>query len=783
MNRMRKYGPALLVLVLFPIASIAQTTLRVGIVKDAAYGQIDFLANEVKSEITALSQGQGNVVFTEKDAGWQPEKINRDIEDFLSDPAIDIVVTLGYLSSDVAANLTDYPKPVIAANILDPQLQGLSLLSERGAEVSNFSYIPTRIRLASDMISFHEMFGYSHLVVLLPKPLYDNFEPLRIFLEANNPAPVITFLPVTTDIAQTTSEIPSAADAALVFPLLQNTPEQSAALLTELNDRHIPSLAVGGPKLLHLGATITFTPQITFQEMARHIALRVSKISGDTDVSDILIEQDEKQRTPIINMASLRKIDAFPANWASLENAILVNVEHIPGEELGLRQAIALALENSVQGKISDSDLLMAQKDVRIAQSNVLPQMEVAGSAVQLSQNLVEASMGQRGEFTVTGSASLKQVIYSETAFANIAIKKLMAQNEEAFNRQTTLDIVTDISKAYITLLFAKSNLQIKNENVATTLRNLEMAKAREQVGEGGISDVNRWISELSFSKMDLNDAQVAYKVAMYGLNELLNRPIAKEIPTPENIDTSIVSRRDLLSMFFADPKLTEKYADFLIDEMNDYSPELERLQIAGQIVDRKKSMYIRQLFVPEVALFGQADQAFIREGTMTVPNLPIPPPPDDITWNAGVRLSIPILQGGRNRAEAQHSAIERDKITWQRQDLLNNMEKGIRSSVQVLKASYQELALVQNAADAAQSNYETVSEAYFQGMATIVQLIDAQNTRVRTKTLVTGAYHQYLLDYIKIERLQGKFFFLEQESEKDRYQNRMLDYLTKQDG
>ena len=770
-------------LAFFPAAMAAQPVLHVGIVKDAAYGEIDLLADEVKTEIKALFHGRGDVAFTEKDAAWQREKIGEAINGFLTDPDIDMVVALGYLSSDAAAHLPTVPKPVIAANILHPQLQGLPSPSDRDTATANFSYLPRHIRLRGDMTSFHDMFGYSHLAVLMPKPLYDSFEPLRKFLEEKNPAPSISFVAVTTDVAQTISSIPPAADAALVFPLLQNSPEQSAALLDELNTRGIPSLAIGGPNLLNIGATVTFTPEVTFREMARHIALRVSKMSGDAEISDPAVDREEKQRTPIINLAGLRKIGAFPANWASLENPILVNVDQIPGEELSLRQAIAQALENSVRGKISDKEVLLAQKDVRIAQSNVLPQIEVSGSAVQLSQNLVEASMGQRGEFTVTGSASLRQVIYSETAFANIAIHKLMAQNEEVFNRQTTLDIVTDISKAYITLLFAKNNLQIKNENVATTLRNLEMAQAREQVGEGGISDVNRWISQLSFSKMDLNDAQAAYKVAMYGLNELLNRPIAEGVPTPEIVDSSIVASQDLLPMFFADPALTEKYADFVIGEMNDHSPELERLQIAGQIVDRKKSMYIRRLFVPEVAAFGQADQAFVREGTMRIPNLPIPPPPDDITWNAGVRLSIPILQGGRNRAEIQHAAIESEKITWQRQDLLNNMEKGIRSSVQVLKASYQELALVRQAADAAHRNYETVSQAYSRGMATIIQLIDAQNTRVRTETLASGAFYQYLLDYIKIERLQGKFFFLEQEAEKDRYRNRMLDYLTKQDG
>ncbi len=44
-------------------------------------------------------------------------------------------------------------------------------------------------------------------------------------------------------------------------------------------------------------------------------------------------------------------MDRFP-NWSVLENAVLLNVDKMSGEELTLHQAIALALENSLQGKI-----------------------------------------------------------------------------------------------------------------------------------------------------------------------------------------------------------------------------------------------------------------------------------------------------------------------------------------------------------------------------------------------------------------------------------------------
>jgi outer membrane protein TolC len=389
--------------------------------------------------------------------------------------------------------------------------------------------------------------------------------------------------------------------------------------------------------------------------------------------------------------------------------------------------------------------------------------------------------MGQRGDFTLTGSASLRQVIWSEAAFGNIAIKKLAAEYEQHANRQTMLDIVSEVSGAYISLLFAGNNLKIKNENVYATLQNLELAKAKEQSGEGGISDVNRWTTELSISKMDLNDAQAGYRAAMYRLNELLDQAIGNTIATSDTseIDKTIVPNQNILALYFRNPVLTEKYAGFLINEMHTWSPELQQVLTAGEMIDRKKSMQIRQMFVPEVALFGQADQAFVRNGTMPIEGMPIPPPPDDITWYLGVKMSIPLFEGGRKRTEVQRTTIEQDKIIWQKDDLLNKIEKGLRTNVQLLTASYKELELAKEAARAANDNYKVVQDAYAQGVATVVQLIDAQNVMTRSKYMAASAYYQYILDYIKTERMQGRFSFLTDETEQEEYSNRLFNYLN----
>lgn len=769
-----------LLFIFLPFVAFSQP-VKIGIVTDASGNEFDLLTRQVKAEIEALTNTGDGAVFKELRANWQSDKVRENLQTFLNDPEVDIIVTLGFLSSEAAARLPAYPKPVIAATVLDPELQHMPVLPDKSSGIPHFAWIESLIRLKNDMHSFARIFESRNLAVIIPRELYSEFQILNSYLKADENTFDVSFVPVEEN-ENPMEQFPAGTDAAMVFPLVQHNNTTIKEIFAGLNEQSIPSLSLSGAAYLERGATITFTPQFTFQQLARQVALRVLKASEGTSLGDIPSMTDKSERIPIVNIESLRLTDRFP-KWSDLANAVLLNVAKMPGEELTLHQAIALTLENNLQGKINDQDLLMAEKDIRIAKANILPQVEVSGMGVQLSENLVEASMGQRGEYTITGSVSLKQVIYSEAAYANIALKKLMAESTKQGTRQTTLDIVLNVSQAYISLLFAKNNLQIKNENVSATLKNLELAKAKEKSGEGSVSDVNRWISELNLGRMDLNDAEAGYKAAMYRLNELQNQPVGNTIATPDSADIgkTIIHNQQILDSYFNNPNLTEKYAGFLINEMLTHSPELQQLATAGEMIDRQKSMKIRQMYLPEVALIGNADQAFVREGVIRNPQLPVPPPPDDITWYLGLRVSIPIFEGGRKRNEMQRATIEQDKIAWQKDDLLNKLETGIRSNVQFLQASYREMELSENAARAAVENFHTIQDAYAQGMVNVAQLTDAQSVMIRTRQMALGSRYQYILDYIKTERLQGKFFFLEDESEKAQYTNRLLNYLTEE--
>jgi outer membrane protein TolC len=773
-----KYKLPFTIVTLFLLTSIinAQPTITIGISKDANSTEFSEFYKYLKEEIVALTGSEYNVKFKELSANWNRSRITKNNQKLLNDPEVSLLIALGYISSADVAGLSTFPKPVIAANILDSDLQKQKLNSENATGINNYTYIESIIQLKKDIREFSKMFDFNNLVVLIPEALNENFPQLTLYLNQNNTNFEVSYISVADSSNMVLDQLTENTDAALILPLIGFPETEMVKLFTGLNKRHIPSLAVSGAAYLNLGATVTLSPEFTFQQLARQLALRVMKISEGINPSELSVLLENAQRVPIINMASIRATTKFP-KWNILNESILINATKFPaGEELNIRMAIAGALENNLKGKMAQKDIEIAEKEVQIAKSNILPQVSVGGSTVWLSNNLVKASMGQRGAFTLTGSASLKQVIFSESAFANIAINKLLADNKNFYNDQALLDVVANISGTYIGLLFSKSNLLIQSENINATMQNLQMAKAKEEAGQSSISDVNRWVSELNLNKMKFNDAYTAYRSNMYQINQQLNTTIDNSINIPDSnsIDKTILLNQDLLTPIFENPVLTEKYASFIVEEMKVNSPEIQQLMVMLEIIERKNALYKRQWYMPEVALISGADQAFIRNGTIQPPNMPVPPPPDDMTFNLGINLKIPIFQGGKSSAEKKKSVIELDKINYQKQELINKLEAGIRTTVQKLRTSYLELDLSKNAAKAAEDNFKTVQDAYSQGAVNLIQLIDAQNVTARTKHMANIAYYQYVLDFIQVQRYQGKFIFLSSEEEQQDYTNRL---------
>ena len=101
-----------------------------------------------------------------------------------------------------------------------------------------------------------------------------------------------------------------------------------------------------------------------------------------------------------------------------------------------------------------------------------------------------------------------------------------------------------------------------------------------------------------------------------------------------------------------------------------------------------------------------------------------------------------------------------------QRTDTATALEENIRGTVAVAIASFENIGLANLQSETATLNYELVNEAYLEGEATFLELLDSQQQLLNAEKAATQALYGFLSDLLTVEQSVNYFPFLESDAE-----------------
>jgi hypothetical protein len=109
-------------------APVSAREIRVGVLIDGPTARETISANTLEQAAKAV-YGDGLTLTVAPqarlDGNWNLSNLTAALDHLESDPQVDVVVTLGFTGSHLAAHRAQLPKPTIAASVLDPVLYGL----------------------------------------------------------------------------------------------------------------------------------------------------------------------------------------------------------------------------------------------------------------------------------------------------------------------------------------------------------------------------------------------------------------------------------------------------------------------------------------------------------------------------------------------------------------------------------------------------------------------------------------------------------------------------------
>ena len=258
-------------------------------------------------------------------------------------------------------------------------------------------------------------------------------------------------------------------------------------------------------------------------------------------------------------------------------------------------------------------------------------------------------------------------------------------------------------------------------------------------------------------------------------MNQLLNRPINEPFSVQEeNLEDQMLIVTSGRLEAINDYGQLDKFTNFIVEYAQERLPELEFLDNNISLQERLKLSNERAFYLPTVALSGSANRVFDK---YDVPEV-FEPKDNVTTWNLGVGVSYPIFQGNLRRKQLEQADLTLQQLNLTRNNIQNQLELGIRSNMETIYVSFSRMDLSREAANAATKNFDIVRDAYNQGQANITTLIDAQNNTLQAELNANNAVYSFILDFLRLERSIGFFYFLASEEEKTDFFQRAQVYL-----
>lgn len=673
----------------------------------------------------------------------------------LADSEVDLIITLGLVSSQQIAQVPNLNKPVIAAMVLDRELQKLPFQDGTSGK-PNFTYLTTQKTIAGDLLIFHDMVGFKHLAILmnpfwletLPslKPMLAQIEKLHGFQ--------VTIVPATDNVSNMVHHIPNNTDSVYVAPLLNYSDKDIQELAQQFIAHDLPSFSSTGRHEVELGLLAALGGSLEDKiRFARRIALDVQSILLEEGAENlnVIFEANPKMT---INMQTARAL-GFSPNWRYLLEATLLHAQEPSlGKKLTLHEAFHAAISANLELQVNELFVAIAEENVLLARSNLLPQIVAEVNNQQVDANDPLAVIGIAQNMT-TALIGAQQSIYSDSFWANFRISEYLEDAEDYKLYGEMLDTLADTGTAYLNILRAAAIKDVRRANLSVTETNLDLARMRERVGFSSRADVLRWESQLALDQQSFLEAGALLLQTQAELNRLLNLPQDELFALT---DEALGQFNNLINEHTLDPFIGNAYSwklfqDFAIEETMLNAPELSEIDSLTLAKEREQLANKRAFYVPDFGIEGGIEQTLTKSGTgsnFAAAGI------SDTQWQINVNATLPLLTGGARQALLVQTGYEVEQLNLQNKATQEQLEKRTRDILYQMGESYPAIELSQQAAKAAQENLSLVTDRYEHGDVDITDLIDAQNNALSAQLDQAQARYIFLNDFIALLRSTG---------------------------
>ncbi|MFW6177202.1 MAG: TolC family protein [Desulfohalobiaceae bacterium] len=412
-------------------------------------------------------------------------------------------------------------------------------------------------------------------------------------------------------------------------------------------------------------------------------------------------------------------------------------------QSLSLKQAFELALEHSDQIQSSREDLQQAQGDVDIATSKLYPQISARAEHMrqkdfERSQPVPTGDPSQPLEMKDSSTPdkynmltlSLDQHVYQMgKLWSGRRLAKHYYEGARSGHLRHSQQVLFQVASKYYEVLLATRSIEIAQDSLKRARQQQDRAQALLEAGMATETDMLRAKVLVAQAREQLEQAKNDQQIA--------REDLALEIGLDQLPPGQLQSHKPQMPA-----EGMQKLQQIGLKQRHDLDQARKALQAEAEGVEVQRAD-----FFPRLSLHGQysrTDEEDIFEGD------------EKDEWQASVRVSYPLFTGGERKAKLEQARSKKRQSRVSLARLEREVKTQVRSAYLDIQTREQIVQHLEEEVQAARSNYRQVLAQYEQGLATSVDLIDAQTAFSEAQSRLAQSRFGLNLDLIRLQFALG---------------------------
>jgi outer membrane protein TolC len=405
-------------------------------------------------------------------------------------------------------------------------------------------------------------------------------------------------------------------------------------------------------------------------------------------------------------------------------------------EILTLESAIQMALSRNERAMAADEQVAAAESRVTKARAFFLPSLNITGTYTRRPNEVIRSVGGQQTVVqkynALAGLMQLNLTIFDSHSLPTL----LQANSERRAEKYTAAEskrqLTFEVSNAFLTTLSLDQVLEASKHRFEYAKQALEAAKARYAAGLVSINDVTRAELEYATAEMGITQVKGQLETTYLQLGYFL-------------VETEILQKKLKVPEFLLQAAANNPAAeDQLVSEAQDRRLDLGSLRWHAKA---QHALIIEPVlkWLPSLAFIGQ--RRYTNEPGLTGRTW---------NWNIGLTAAWSIFDGFTRNGDYSERKALAVLADLDVKSAMRSVELDVRDALVSLTSQQASLKQAAVAYDVAKRNAAQIAELYRQGLATVLQVADANVSLFEAEVELVKVRYGLAISYLNLEAALG---------------------------